>query len=790
MRKCLYIVLCFAIFFACTPEQTEPKPDPGNKPPVPGAVTFEAKIMPGGSASDDLSPVETGAGWSVGDRVQVFSDNSSVANQYEVTKTADDIVAGLTGGLEWSESGGSRTFYAYRGGAGINYPRVAIPGPGFTTTGLTGDHLVNGLLLVASPVTTGPNGDKPIEMQLFSMMSVVEFRIVSGQEGETLEKITLTAANKVFAVDGTVDITASGLSFGKIVASTRSNSASLDISGAPVLPDETSGYAKLLLPIAAEGNSGELTVTITTNKGEKSTKVNPVTFAPRKHYVMTTSLQPWVDNYPRLPELSTLGLGPDANGETVLDFSRVGYKWGDEPIPTPSVVETLSPPANGADAAAVINAAIKRANTAGGGAVLLKAGLYNVATSITFAGCKNVVLRGEGSDETTGTRIIGTSTDAGFDANGNAKSILIKMQGSGDRTASATPSAILDDYVPAGQFWVRVADPKRFAVGQDVAVKRTVTQEWINALGMKEYSGWSVTNINQKEMERVVTKIDADTLWFENPLSICIETKYGGGTVFPYTYSGRIEGCGVENLFLGARADASDDEKHHAAGIYIDRSQHCWVRNVVMKRFSFTGVTMLRFAKNITVENCKVLDMRYNDTGSRGYSLFIKGQLCLVKDCYCEYGRHSYSTASPTTNGPNVFVNCESAHDRRDNGPHQRLATGTLYDNCKSRKQNWNHWSPAAYCLMVRTSDGHGWTEINGVFWNVNTDGNFCVQRPPVSGNNYAVGCVGVDYGGYLPSTPAGKIVKKGTPVKPGSLYDAQLALRKSHRPGGVMDVQ
>ena len=46
------------------------------------------------------------------------------------------------------------------------------------------------------------------------------------------------------------------------------------------------------------------------------------------------------------------------NGDVLPDFSRVGYQWGDKEIPKYKVKTVLEAPADGADATAMIQAAI------------------------------------------------------------------------------------------------------------------------------------------------------------------------------------------------------------------------------------------------------------------------------------------------------------------------------------------------------------------------------------------------------------------------------------------------
>ena len=59
-----------------------------------------------------------------------------------------------------------------------------------------------------------------------------------------------------------------------------------------------------------------------------------------------------------------------------IDFSRVGYMWGEKPIPDYPVQVILTPPEDGSDATALIQDALNKVKAPG--AVLLKAGEYNV----------------------------------------------------------------------------------------------------------------------------------------------------------------------------------------------------------------------------------------------------------------------------------------------------------------------------------------------------------------------------------------------------------------------------
>ena len=82
-----------------------------------------------------------------------------------------------------------------------------------------------------------------------------------------------------------------------------------------------------------------------------------------------------------------------ASAKFPIDFSRVGYMWGDKPLPEYPVRRILEAPVDGADMTAAIQEALDEVEAPG--AVLLKAGVYNVLGALVIER-DGVVLRGEG----------------------------------------------------------------------------------------------------------------------------------------------------------------------------------------------------------------------------------------------------------------------------------------------------------------------------------------------------------------------------------------------------------
>ena len=104
-------------------------------------------------------------------------------------------------------------------------------------------------------------------------------------------------------------------------------------------------------------------------------------------------------------------------------------------------------------------------------------------------------------------------------------------------------------------------------------------------------------------------------------------------------------------------------------------------------------------------------------------------------------------------------------------GPHQRWATGVLYDNCRTDNsieiQDRGNWGT-----------GHGWAGANFVLWNCKGKDIVC-QNPWVSAQNWSIGSIGLKSQGRLPGRLDGVWLSPGIHVMPKSLYRHQLEERK-----------
>lgn len=462
--------------------------------------------------------------------------------------------------------------------------------------------------------------------------------------------------------------------------------------------------------------------------------------------------------------------------DEIPDFSRVGYHYGDKPIPDIPVRMTISAPEDGSDALNLIQEAIDKVQTPG--AVLLKAGTYNVSGTIEMKR-DGVVLRGEGEGRT----ILKCTAESQV-----ARLITLgKITG----RSISTGSRIIAKYVPVGQMWVPVAHPELFSVGERVFVYRPATQEWLHDLGMDNLAELYPGNTNWTPesygiyWERTVTAIEGHKIHLDNPIVMCIggEEKYGSGMLYKGSWT-RVRECGIENLSLDTVYDpgvkkGSDfvDENHCLSAITVRGAEHCWIRNITGSHFYLSTVELGSGAKHVTVTDCTSLSPVSEVTGGRRYAFhFSNSQLCLVQNCKCDDDRHQF-VCGARASGPNVFLRCTSTKARSDAGPHQRWASGTLYDNVKVAG-DLNIQDRAGW------GTGHGWAGVNFVCWNCEAK-RIAVQSPWVTGQNWAIGCIGtkisgtyVNFKDKLGPRPDGRWSSQGVHVSPESLYESQLEKR------------
>jgi hypothetical protein len=512
-------------------------------------------------------------------------------------------------------------------------------------------------------------------------------------------------------------------------------------------------------------------------------------------------------------------------GDRVLDWSHCGYARSEEPIPEVPVVEALEPlPGEatpmgnmaypmGPDGHQRIQAALDRVGAMDAdddgvrGAVLLKRGTYFLNGALHVP--SGVVLRGEGDGEDGTVLILRSETgEESAIVLGNPDAIF-------EHVGEDKAVRIVDGYVPSGSSQVMLEDASRFAPGDFVCIRKTVSQAWIDLLGMGERlrhirggkagetkRPWKPESYQFCHYRRVA-RVEGNFLTLDVMLPQSIAVEHGGGEVFKVDAGRTATHAGVESLRVVSNYDTTvedqgkdSDFRNFKTGIEISGAMDSWVRGCTVLHVSFAAVRVAGHTLQVTVGDCRSLKpVGPKDRGNRYAFSISGGSLHLFYGCYSEDGRHDFAGGSRNM-GPFAFVRCTAVRGGQSE-PHHRWSTGFLYDLVTTRD--------GAIAAINRgdSGTGHGWAAANTTIWNGDAR-SIVVFDPETPGeNNFAIGCksgtkaehdvedlwYANERAGYWGTPREGKyfghalmgsghIESPDQPVKPDSLFEQQLADR------------
>ena len=473
----------------------------------------------------------------------------------------------------------------------------------------------------------------------------------------------------------------------------------------------------------------------------------------------------------------------DERGQRVSDFSNCGYKGGTEPLPNVfSQIDQsrwvyVSPGSTNDTAmiqAAINTVSAKSLDSSGWrGVVYLNPGEYQVTNTLTIS-ASGVVLKGAGSDPSTGTRLRATTP---------TQYTLIKVTTTNYRSVTSnTAHNLTQTLVPAGTRTFQVDSTSGLTVGQGVIVRRPSTTNWITDINMDQLLLDATTgntpwyaNTKNLSFDRIITRIDSNWITVDAPIPQTFESKYGSGQIWPYTWTGRLQQVGIEDVYGFSDYASPTDENHAWTFIDMGNMQNGWVRNITSQYFGYSAVLLRDGAKWVTVTDSKCLDPISIITGSRRYSFNNDGaEQTLFVNNYARQGRHNFVFGSLVP-GPNAFVQSTADTSYSDAGPHHRWSTGGLFDVIKINGNELNAQNRG------NMGTGHGWSGAYMTVWN-SVATSFRVRNPPTA-RNWLIGSVG----SILPSSnpvgvdPEGTYDSSGTAGKavfPYSLYYGQLQQR------------
>lgn len=230
--------------------------------------------------------------------------------------------------------------------------------------------------------------------------------------------------------------------------------------------------------------------------------------------------------------------------------------------------------------------------------------------------------------------------------------------------------------MPTGAVAFMVESAGGLKAGDKVIVLRPGTDHWISDIQMNRIEErhntkqWQAREYNL-EFERTITKVESNKVYIDNPILMTMESKYGGGQVYKYSFDGRIAEVGVENIRFESEYASDTDEDHGWVAVSMDKVENAWVRNTTSRYFGYAAVSLGSTAKQITVKDSRCLNPKSLIEGGRRYSFDNNGQLNLFMNLEATEGRHDYVTGARTL-GPNVFYNCTARNTHADIGPHHR----------------------------------------------------------------------------------------------------------------------
>ena len=827
IKQVTYILLtfCAALAVSCTKAPAELQ---------------EAKAVSISISQADVktafNPAHTSIKWEEGDLIGIFHNAGAghLQNQRLEYKAAEDLSVNVP-----SSAGIIYGVYPYSSAMGNNPSQALLNIPQTQFQSAPGQ--INGEnypLAAAGQIT-----DNSARLTFAPVAAMLAFNIYStlADGKEAVSQITIIPSqNSHYAGSQSIDLSAASTAFTKGTVSsgiTLKVEAPQSLDASRPSDEQLKSYSKQLYLTLARQSYTYVTIKVTTTAGKmytmqtNSTPIDctkddiillNVNLATKKvSRIVLSGTEELVEigendiSNPEFEDITIDDALPQAQEMTCpqdMDFSRVGYHWSDDEIPSyPAYGKVLYP--TGGDDYEMLQSAID--NFSGNkGAIVLGPGTFKVSKGLELWK-SGLVLRGTKEGDALKTTIYktGTGRDDVITIGGKTYSKQLDMSCAG---------RIIDSHTPVGAMWVNVENADRFNPGDRVCICRYPNEKWIQDIRMTEEHGlefpWKPTAF-YTQWERIVLKVEGSRVYLDNPVVMAIDDIYGGGYLIKCHAVGVISESGVEDLLIDCEYDPSvkqndyysfymeieADEDHAHSAVKFVGCEHCWAVNIESHHMYFACVQFGTACKNCTALSCSYLEPVSLIDGSRRYAFSIgNGQLCLIKNCHADQARHSYITTGDNP-GPNVFTQSSGTNSFAETGPHNKWSTGTLYDHLvltgwgygtssptegptySSGTDRWHGLLRIQDAYNYGSTDSQGWTGANLVFWNCESEIYVC-ENPWVTSQNWAWGCTGVYKTKSNSSTAAegrneGNIHSHGAHIildGHTSLYEYQLAKRHS----------
>ncbi len=416
-----------------------------------------------------------------------------------------------------------------------------------------------------------------------------------------------------------------------------------------------------------------------------------------------------------------------------FDFSHCGYAGSEKGIPFVEAVYAIDPPVG--DASSLIQEAIDKVSALPlgedgfRGAVLLNRGTFYISGQLLFS-ASGVVIRGSGAGP-DGTFLIAT---------GKSRRTLIEVKGPAGARESASEYTVIDAFVSPGTEQLTLENAEGLKTGDEIFILRPSTKEWIDTLKMNRFVGnfstkrldW-LPGTRDLKWDRKITRIENNTIFFNAPITTELDANMAHCKVVKYSWPGRIENIGIENLTCRSEYDSSNpkDEDHSWICINMSNVKNAWVRNLDAVHFASSAVMLQTSASYVTIDNCRSLKPVSEIGGLRRVSFYNGGQLNLIQNCTAENGRHDFVVGFCSA-GPNVFRNCTTKNALSFSGSIESWACGALFENVRVTG------NAIKLTDLKKYSQGAGWSASICGLWNCQA-AVLEIDNPPFS-HNYALG--------------------------------------------------
>lgn len=468
-------------------------------------------------------------------------------------------------------------------------------------------------------------------------------------------------------------------------------------------------------------------------------------------------------------------------GDRIIDFSHAGYMGGGVALPYVPAKITVHPLGENTDCTDYIQKAIDMVSALPEdengfrGAVLLAPGRYVCERPIQIT-TNGVVLRGSGSDPSGSVIVMAGGKHTAIVMNNGLR------QRVGNRLGEASPNEecikVTDKYIPAGSYQFTVADASKLSVGDNIEIRKSVTEKWIKFMKMDDLvrDGKPQTWIKAGRLliaERTIAAINGDVVTLTVPLVDNYDAKFtdNNTTVVVANNVRRLKQCGVENLRIESPAQAVNHTKALYYALRIN-GEDCWAKDInAMETMESIGVG----GRRITLQQINVVRKALHQGASKPAEFAPNGGQILVDRCSVAGNNIWFVALGAGQTGPIVFLNCNFKGNGRIEG-HQRWTTGMLFDNCRLPEGGIDFKNRGSM------GSGHGWGTAWSVAWNCEAK-SYVNQLPPGT-CNWVIGSTGESTPLRRPfnrtgaTLPVGIFDAHNTPVAPQSLYLAQLKER------------